>query len=102
MGLGSFFGKLFGGNSGSGSDAAAEEEPVEHNGLLIVAAPMKEGSQFRTAGFIEKREGESIQRTPFIRADNHATREAAVTHAIQKGRQLIDEQGESVLARDHA
>jgi len=105
MGLGSIFGKLFGGagsGSGGSNGAEPEEAPVQHNGLLIVAAPMKEGSQYRTAGFIEKREGETVQRTPFIRADNHATRDAAITHTIQKGKQLIDEQGESVLSRDHA
>ncbi len=99
MGLGSIFGKLF----GSGSPAAdAAAEPVEHNGLLIVAEPIKEGSQYRTAGFIEKREGDTVQRTQFIRADNHTTRDAAVAHAVQKGKQIIDEQGESVLQRDHA
>jgi len=101
MGLGSLFGKLFGG-SGGGDGADPEEAPVEHAGLLIVAAPMKEGSQYRTAGFIEKRDGETVRRTPFIRADNHTSRDAAITHTIQKGKQLIDEQGESVLSRDHA
>jgi len=101
MGLGSIFGKLLGG-SGGGDGNETEEQPVEHNGLMIVAAPMKEGSQYRTAGFIEKREGESVRRTPFIRADNHSTRDAAITHTIQKGKQLIDEQGDSVLEKDHA
>lgn len=100
MGLSSLFGKLFGGSGGS--NAEPEEEPVEHKGMLVIAAPMKEGSQYRTAGFIEKREGETVQRTPYIRADNHTSRDAAVTHTIAKGKQLIDEQGESVLSRDHA
>lgn len=99
MGLGSIFGKLFGSSAG---EAAPQEEPVEHQGLYVVAEPIKEGSQFRTAGFIEKREGDAVQRVQFIRADNHATRESAVTHAVQKGKQIIDEQGEAVLNRDHA
>jgi len=99
MGLGSFFGKLFG---SSGEAASAAEAPVEHNGLLVIAEPIKEGSQYRTAGAIEKRDGENVQRTPFIRADNHTSRDAAVEHSIQKGKQIIDEQGEAVLKRDHA
>lgn len=99
MGLGSIFGKLFGSKDG---DSAPAEAPVEHNGLLVVAEPIKEGSQYRTAGFIEKRQGDEVQRVQFIRADNHSTRESAVTHAVQKGKQIIDEQGEAVLTRDHA
>lgn len=99
MGLGSIFGKLFGSSSPAAEPAA---DPIEHGGLLIVAEPIKEGSQYRTAGYIEKRDGDTVQRTQFIRADNHTTRDAAVTHAIQKGKQIIDEQGESVLQRDHA
>ena len=99
MGLGSVFGKLFGSST---REKVTAEEPVEHQGLLVVADPIKEGNQFRTAGFIEKRNGDDVQRVQFIRADNHATRDAAVTHAIQKGKQIIEEQGETVLQRDHA
>lgn len=99
MGLGSIFGKLFG---SSGSAESAAEPPVEYKGLHVVAEPINEGSQFRTAGYIEKREGDEVQRTQFIRADNHTTRDAAISHAIMKGKQIIDEQGESVLSRDHA
>jgi len=101
MGLGSIFSKLFS-PSNSGSENVAAEDPVEHQGLLVVAEPIKEGSQYRTAGFIEKRDGDEVQRVQFIRADNHATRESAVTHSIQKGKQIIDEQGEAVLKRGHA
>ena len=101
MGLGSILGKLFGGSS-TGAGAAPPAEPVEHQGLLVIAEPIKEGSQYRTAGFIEKRDGDEVKRIQFIRADNHATHESAVTHSIQKGKQIIDEQGEAVLSKDHA
>ena len=99
MGLGSILGKLFG---SSAVENAQAEEPVEHQGLLVVAEPIKEGNQYRTAGFIEKRDGDAVQRVQFIRADNHTTRESAVTHSVQKGKQIIDEQGVAVLQRDHA
>ncbi len=101
MGIGSFFGKLLGSGEGK-SEASTAAEPVEHKGLYIVPEPIKEGSQYRTAGYIERREGDSVSRTQFIRADNHTSLEAAVTHAVSKGKQIIDEQGESVLSRDHA
>jgi len=101
MGLGSLLKKVFGG-SGSKSASSKESEPVEHKGLLVIASPMKEGSQYRTAGFIEKRDGEEVKRVPFIRADNHTTEDAAIEHAVQKGKQIIDEQGERVLEREHA
>jgi len=99
MGLGSLFKKMLG---GSGAPASAAEEPVEHGGLQVVADPIKEGSQYRTAGYIQKVDGDAVERTQFIRADNHASRDAAVAHALQKGKQIIDEQGEAVLKRDHA
>lgn len=101
MGLGSIFSKLFGSSNAGGEDTPVEE-PVEHQGLWVVAEPIKEGGQYRTAGFIEKRDGDAVQRVQFIRADNHTTRESAVTHSIQKGKQIIDEQGNAVLQRDHA
>ncbi len=99
MGLGSIFAKLFGSSS---STASTAEAPVEYKGLYVIAEPIQEGGQYRTAGFIEKRDGDEVQRTRFIRADNHTDRDAAVNHAIMKGKQIIDEQGESVLSGDHA
>jgi len=99
MGLTSVFKKLF----SSGSPGASQsEEPIEHNGLQVLAEPIQEGSQYRTAGYIQKMDGDGVQRTRFIRADNHSSRDAAIAHAVQKGKQIIDEQGEAVLQRDHA
>jgi len=99
MGLGSLFGKLFGSKSESVENS---EPPVEYKGLQVVADPIKEGGQDRTAGFIQQQTDDGLKSTRFIRADNHSTRDAAVTHALQKGKQIVDEQGESVLQRDHA
>ncbi len=96
--MGNFFAKLFGGKSGA-ADASPAEEPVEYNGFEIIAAPIKEGGQYRTAGCIRKRDGEMLRETQFIRADNHTDRQAAIDHALQKAKQIINEQGEALLER---
>jgi len=100
MALGKLLGKLFGG--GAGSPASVEADPVEYAGFEIVPAPIREGGQFRTAGTIRKTIDGEVQQTRFIRADNHNDERSAIDHSIQKGKQVIDEQGESVLAREHA
>lgn len=101
MGIGSMFKNLFGGKT----DAA--REPVktvaateEYKGFLIEATPMEEAGQFRTAGTIS-REIDGVRKSArFIRADNSTDPEHSATHALAKGRQLIDEQGERLLDRE--
>lgn len=105
MGLGNLF-KSFFSSSGTNSDKSKKSEQaiaetLEYKGLTIEAAPIKEGSQYRTAGFISgELEGENY-RVPFIRADNSTDKQAAVDHSIAKGRQIIDEQGTGLLKRPH-
>lgn len=101
MGLGNLFGKLFGGSTDAGADNATAAEPVEYNGFTIVAAPLKEGSQFKTAGSISKQIDGETQTATFIRADNHADRQSAVTHTERKAQQIIDEQGDAMFSRGH-
>lgn len=98
MALGRLFGKLFGGSSGGG--APAEAEPVEYKGFQIVAAPIDEGGQYRTAGYIRQDVDGELKQSRFIRADNHTARDAAVEHSISKARQIIDEQGAALLDRE--
>lgn len=99
MGL---FSKLFGGGqSGANASGPTEEEPVDYQGWSLVAAPISEGGQYRTAGIIRREVDGELKEARFIRADNHATREAAVEHSIRKAQQIIDEQGERVLQREH-
>ena len=101
MGLGTFLKSIFGGGSGDGDTATAGAEPVEYNGYTIEPSPIKEGSQYRTAGFISAEYQGEIKRIQFIRADNNADRDAAVEHSLAKGRQIIDEQGEALLTKAH-
>ena len=99
MGLGALFGKLF---SGSGDAGGPEPAPaVEYNGFTIIAAPLKDGSQFKTAGSISKEIDGELKSVQFIRADNHSDQGSAVTHSESKAQQIIDEQGESVFKREH-
>ena len=105
MALGKLIKSIFGGGSG-GDDATGGKtsQDVEANedyqGFTIEAAPIKEGGQFRTAGFISKEVDGAIKRVPFIRADNSTDKSQAVSHSLSKARQIIDEQGERLLDRE--
>jgi hypothetical protein len=93
----SFLKRLFGGGgeSSGGSTAAAAE--AEHKGFLIRATPFKEGGQFQTCGVISKEVGGVLKEHRFIRADRFTSLEDAANHAVIKGRQVIDEQGERLF-----
>jgi len=99
VGLGTLFSKLVGGEKTAKAPQAAD--PIDYNGFSIVAAPLKEGGQFKTAGSISKEINGELKSVQFIRADNHADRQSAITHSERKGQQIIDEQGESMFAREH-
>lgn len=101
MGLGQVFGKLFGGAKAGGADAAEAAEAIEYEGFTIVAAPLKEGSQYKTAGSISREVEGELKTASFIRADNHADRQSAITHSEGKARQIIDEQGNAMFERGH-
>ncbi len=101
MGIGSIFKNMFGGgNAEQGEPVMTVAASEEYNGFLIEATPMEEAGQFRTAGTIS-REVDGIKKSVrFIRADNSTDREHSANHALAKGRQLIDEQGERLLERE--
>lgn len=83
-------------SSNAGQDAKPEgraEDNVEYKNCLIIPTPIKEGSQYRTAGTISSQSEDPARETHFIRADNHSTREQAVEHSVGKARQIIDERG---------
>ena len=101
MGLGDMFGKLFGGGNGGDAGPPEAAEAMEYNGYTIIAAPLKDGSQYKTAGSISREIDGQTKSTRFIRADNHADRQSAVTHSESKAQQIIDEQGERMFEREH-
>jgi len=97
MALGKFFKSVLGGDRAPQQHVS---DPVEHKGLKIEAAPLEEDGKYRTAGFISGEVDGEMKRIQFIRADQHADLQAAVDHALAKGRQIIEEQGKSLLQKD--
>ncbi len=99
MALGKFLKSLFAGSSGSGQ--AKPSEPVDHNGFAIEAAPINEDGKYRTAGYISGEVDGERKRIQFIRADQNVDLQVAIDHSISKARQIIDEQGQSLLNKTH-
>jgi len=99
--MASFLSNLFSMFSGGDKTAAApsaKAEPVPYGDCRIFAEPMREGSQFRLAGRIEKDvAGEVLIRT-FVRADVFTTQDDAVEYTIRKGQQIIDQNGPSLFS----
>lgn len=89
----SIFKKLFGGGDSTPKPGVA----VEHNGFTIRAEPFKSEGQYQTAGVIEKDVRGERKVHKFIRAEKHASHEAAVDFSLLKGRQIVDQQGESIF-----
>ncbi len=101
MGIGDFFKSIFGGSGRSANPDPVTSEPLEYKGFSIEAAPIDEGGKYRTAGYISGEIEGEIKRVQFIRADENVDRQAAIDHSISKARQIIDEQGLSLLQKTH-
>lgn len=100
MGLGNLFKSLFGGNSGNSTSGGKAADPIEYKGFTIIAEPVNEGGQFRTAGKIVKALDGQTHETRFIRADNNGDFQSSVDHCHYKAKQIIDEQGDALLNRE--
>ncbi|MDE1158642.1 MAG: HlyU family transcriptional regulator [Neorhizobium sp.] len=99
--MASFLSNIFSAFTGGGKPAAEapvkEAEPQAHGDCRIIAAPMKEGNQYRLAGRIEKDvDGEVLIRT-FVRADMFTSMDDAVEYTVRKARQIIDQNGASLF-----
>jgi hypothetical protein len=92
----SFWKSLFGGGSGEAGSAKTLKS-VEHNGFLIEAQPYQEGGQYQVAGLITKEIGGEKKSHRFIRADRYPGAEDAADVALDKGRQIVDQQGEKIF-----
>ena len=94
----SFLKKLFGG----GNAPAEPVEPkvageAEHKGFLIRATPFKQDGQWQLCGVVSKEIGGEVKEHRFVRADRFSTMEDVVPITLNKGRVLIDEQGEKLF-----
>lgn len=94
----SFLKRLFGlGGSSEDSAPLPAGDPVEHAGFTIRATPFKQDGQYQTCGMVSKEVGGVVKEHRFIRADRFASIDEAMAHALRKGRQLVDEQGERMF-----
>ena len=97
------FGKILKSIFGSSSEASRElsSDPIQYKEFTIEAAPILEGNQLRTAGYISGEiEGET-RRVQFIRADQTGDKQVAIDHSISKAKQIIDEKGVDLLTKSH-
>jgi hypothetical protein len=91
---------LFGGKEPA-APAPAQESRETYQDVELVAQPIKEGSQYRIAGRIEKKDGDRVMVRHFIRADIFSGEKEAVEFTIRKAKQIVDQHGVS-LFRDGA
>jgi hypothetical protein len=98
----SFWKSLFGGAKGSPAGVAgtpaAPIRTIEHEGYLIEAMPFLDGGQYLVAGTISKEIGGERREHKFIRADRCPTIEDAAEMTLRKGKQIIEQSGERILA----
>lgn len=98
-----FLKALFGGRAPAGEAEPEPGEAVEYRGYRIRPAPYPANGQHQTAGLIEKDFPDGTKSHRFVRAETHPSRDAAMTFAVTKGRQIIDEQGDRIFeTRQHA
>ncbi|WP_137131908.1 HlyU family transcriptional regulator [Rhizobium sp. FY34] len=98
--MASIFSKFLSIFSGTGSPApqAPAAEPQQHEGCMIFAEPIREGSQYRLAGRIEKDvDGQKLVRS-FVRADMFTSMDDALECTFRKARQIIDQNGASLFS----
>ncbi len=73
------------------------EATVEYKGYTIRPLPRQQGSQWLPAGVIKKQFADGVKEHPFIRADNHSTKDDADAFSLGKAKQIIDELGDKLF-----
>ncbi|MDB5621697.1 MAG: hypothetical protein JWR39_260 [Devosia sp.] len=96
----SFLSKLFGGGSKAAPEPAGDKPLGEesYKGFVIRAIEMRAGSEYQLAGTIEKDVSGELKLYRFVRADRMSSKDDLVSLALNKGRQIIDEQGERIFS----
>ncbi|KAA9366271.1 HlyU family transcriptional regulator [Ochrobactrum quorumnocens] len=94
----SFLKRLFGGGSTEETPATPKEAGrLEHKEFLIIATPYSEGGQYQVCGVISKTINGELKEHSFVRADRCPGIEDAASISLNKGRQIVDEQGEAIF-----
>ena len=95
----SFWKSLFGGGKATSAGVpAAPVRTLEHEGYLIEATPFLDGGQYLVAGTISKEIGGERKQHRFVRADRAPGLEDAAEMSIRKGKQIVEQMGESVFS----
>lgn len=92
----SFLKSLFGGSKAPAAPAGPVKS-LEHAGFTIHATPYQEGGQYQLCGVVEKEIDGVLRTHRFVRADRFPSIDDAADFTLVKGRQLIDQQGETIL-----
>jgi hypothetical protein len=99
----SWLSRLFGGGSRTEDAVNAPAKvtaEIEHEGFTIRAEPYRaDGGQYQTAGTVLKEVDGETREHKFVRADRFASLDDATSFSLQKGRQIVDEQGERVFVQ---
>ena len=98
MVFGGLFKRLFTSGGEVGSTEPDRSKAVEYKGLVIIPMPRPHGGQFLTAALIEKPAETGTLIHELVRADTHSSAEEAGNFAVQKAKQVIDEQGDQLFA----
>ncbi len=94
----SFWKSLFGMGGGAAVNGKpATSKSLEHKGCLIEAQPYAADGQFQVAGLISKEIDGVRKKHKFVRADRYASLDDAAEFSISKGRQIIDQLGDSIF-----
>ncbi len=94
--IGNFLRQFTGGKQGETANQELGDAET-YKGYTIRAAPIEEGSQWRTAGIISKEFDDGMKEHRFIRADVYGNAEDARTYSIAKAHRIIDEQGDRIF-----
>ena len=86
----SLFGRLFG-------SGGSEAKPVEHNGFMIFATPVKEAGGYRIGARIEAEFMGEKKVHQMVRADTYQTAETAEEASVIKAKMFIDQMGEKIF-----
>lgn len=98
----SWLARLFGRADATPVEAAPSAE-IEHKGFTIRAEPYKgEGGQYQIAGTILKVVDGETREHGFVRADRLSSLDDATAICLQKGRQIVEEQGDAMFSRRSA
>lgn len=92
-----FLSRLFGGSTQEPKDEYAKVEPVEYKAFSIYPSAIKEGSQYRVAGKIEKLVDNELLTHRFVRSDVLASEGDANDLMVTKAKTFIDQMNENIF-----